>query len=302
MKALLVGAATSLILVLSPMSVPRAEAQESRCDACAESVYLGSHDFEAAGVRAGRTSGEESSRTRPRNPIRDTAAAAPVKEYDYSPACRGNGVAGEGTGAVDCPAAHNCPDAGALRVVVSERVVGSPGWYRQPGTVCLNTDQQVAFNPADAQAFVDGYFQRLPLPLPGLRVQPAAQAVVNLPELVSADPPPAGVFAVDEAPFPRITINARVRWEWDFGDGGSAVSSWPGRAYDGLDPRTSPDHYVAHTYRARSTGQRVTVTGVWTASWQLAGFPGVRAVDGQVRRVSSQLLPVAAYGAVLTDN
>jgi len=82
--------------------------------------------------------------------------AGHVKEYDYSPACRGNGVAGEGTGAVDCPAAHNCPDAGALRVVVSERVVGSPGWYRQPGTVCLNTDQQVAFNPADAQAFVDG--------------------------------------------------------------------------------------------------------------------------------------------------
>ncbi len=187
-------------------------------------------------------------------------------------------------------------------MVVSERVVGSPGWYRQPGTVCLNTDQQVAFNPADAQAFVDGYFQRLPLPVPGLHVQPAAQAVVNLPEVVAADPPPAGVFVVDQAPFPRITINARVRWEWDFGDGGSAVSSWPGRAYDGLDPRTSPDHYVAHTYRARSAGQRVRVTGVWTASWQLAGFPGVRAVDGQVRRVSSQLLPVAAYGAVLTDN
>jgi len=234
--------------------------------------------------------------------VAGAALTSPVKEYDYSPACRGNGVAGEGTGAVDCPAAHNCPDAGALRVVVSERVVGSPGWYRQPGTVCLNTDQQVAFNPADAQAFVDGYFQRLPLPVPGLHVQPAAQAVVNLPELVSADPPPAGVFVVDQAPFPRITINARVRWEWDFGDGGSAVSSWPGRAYDGLDPRTSPDHYVAHTYRARSAGQRVRVTGVWTASWQLAGFPGVRAVDGQVRRVSSQLLPVAAYGAVLTDN
>jgi len=230
------------------------------------------------------------------------ALTRPVREYDYAPACRGNGTNADAGGVADCPAAHTCADAAALRVYVSERVVGAAAFHRQPGSVCLTTAQQLTFNPANAQAFVDAYFQRLPLPLPGLMVQPAGQAVVNLPEVVRADAPPGGVFVVNQAPFPQITISAQVRWVWSFGDGAQTTSSWPGQGYDGVDPRSSPEHYVAHTYIARSAGVAVSVTAVWTATYRMAGFPDVRTVNGTVERTSTQTLPVAAYGAHLTDN
>jgi len=232
------------------------------------------------------------------------ALTRPVREYDYAPACRGNGTNADAGGVADCPAAHTCADAAALRVYVSERVVGAAAFHRQPGSVCLTTAQQLTFNPADAQAFVDAYFQRLPLPLPGLTVQPAGQAVVNFPEVVRADAPPGGVFVVNQAPFPQITITAQVRWVWSFGDGAQTTTSWPGQGYDGVDPRSSPEHYVSHTYVARSAGVAVsvTVTAVWTATYRIAGFPDVRTVNGAVERTSTQTLPVAAYGAHLTDN
>ncbi len=58
----------------------------------------------------------------------------------------------------------------------------------------------------------------------------------------------------------------------------------------------------SHTYTARSAGVAVSVTAGWTATYRMAGFPGVRTVNGTVERTSTQTLPVGAYGAHLTDN
>ena len=44
------------------------------------------------------------------------------------------------------------------------------------------------------------------------------------------------------------------------------------------------------------------MTAGWTATYRMAGFPGVRTVNGTVERTSTQTLPVGAYGAHLTDN
>ena len=117
-----------------------------------------------------------------------------------------------------------------------------------------DTAQQLAFDPGQLQATIDQYFQRIPLPAPKLRVAPADNAVVNLPEIVSADAPAQTTFTVDVAPFPTVTINASVSWEWDFGDGATLVTSSPGRPYDPNDPDATD--YISHTYTARVTAGR----------------------------------------------
>jgi hypothetical protein len=186
-------------------------------------------------------------------------------------------------------------------VWVATRTVNPPGeWILQGPPECLAPGQQLPFDPAQLQATVDDYFQRIPLPAPKLRVAPADNAVVNLPEIVSADAPSHTTFTVDVAPFPTVTISATVRWEWDFGDGGLLSTSTPGKAYTVSDPDTS--HYVTHTYRTANTGWPLSVTSVWTATYTVAGMPGTRAVTGAVRRTTSHSLAAAEYGSTLTGN
>ena len=107
--------------------------------------------------------------------------------------------------------------------------------------------------------------------------------MVNLPLVASTDPPQQTTFTVNQAPFPTITITATVRWQWSWGDGASDSTSWPGRAYDGTDPRTSPGHYVSHAYSAPSPGARIGVTAVWSGSYSVAGM-GSQPIDGTVQR------------------
>ena len=123
----------------------------------------------------------------------------PLVEYKYYPVCDGD-----------------CSDAAQQRVFdaagctgnqsavwVSARTVGSQGSYVLQGPPeCLTQAQQLAFDPAQLQATIDQYFQRIPLPAPKLRVAPADNAVVNLPEIVSADTPAQTTFTVDIAAVP----------------------------------------------------------------------------------------------------
>lgn len=223
---------------------------------------------------------------------------APLIEYDYRSTCDipgGDGGCAGGT--------LQCLAQDAESVFVAQRQVAPTvgAWSLQPGSVCLTPQQQLPWSPAQLQAFVDGYFQRLPLPLPGLELQPGDRAVVNLPLIASTEPPQQTTFTVTQAPFPTITITATVSWRWSWGDGESTTTSWPGRAYDGTDPRSSPGHYVSHPYAAPSAGTTIGVTAVWSGRYSIAGA-GEQAINGTVERASSRTIPVSEYGATLTDN
>ncbi len=173
-------------------------------------------------------------------------------------------------------------------------------WSLQPGSVCLTPAQQLPYSPAQLQAFVEGYFRRLPLPLPALNVQPADKAVVNLPLVASTGVPRQTTFTVAQAPFPTVTITASVSWRWSWGDGASTTTTWPGRPYDGTDPARAPGHYVDHTYTAPSAGTAVGVTAVWSGSWSAGGAS--QPIAGTVERSTTRTIPVAEYGATLTGN
>ena len=173
-------------------------------------------------------------------------------------------------------------------------------WTLQGPAECLTAAQELPFDPAQLQATVDDYFQRIPLPAPGLHVSPADNAVVNLPEIVSADAPGATTFTVNVAPFPAVTITAKVNWQWDFGDGGTLSTDSPGRSYAINDP--NPAHYLTHTYRSANEGWPLSVTSVWSATYTVEGLPAVNDVTGTVRRTSTRPLPAADYASTLTGN
>jgi hypothetical protein len=225
------------------------------------------------------------------------SSKGPLIEYKYDPVCDG-----ECTDAAQQRVFDSAGCTGNQSAVwVAARPVNSQGsWVLQGPPECLTPAQQLGYDPAQLQATVDDYFQRIPLPAPQLRIAPADNAVVNLPEIVSADTPPATTFTVNVAPFPTVTINASVSWEWDFGDGATLVTSNPGRPYDANDPDDAG--YVSHTYTHPSDGYPLTVTSVWTATYTIQGVPGTLAVDGAVRRTTAHTLAAAEYGSILTGN
>ncbi len=227
----------------------------------------------------------------------DVQATGPLIQYDYAPVCDSvchSATAQKLADSVGC-------QGNETAVWVTFRTVNPPGaWTLQGPPECLTAAQQLAFDPAQLQATVDDYFQRIPLPAPKLRVAPADNAVVNLPEIVSADVPAQTTFTVNVAPFPTVTITADVSWEWDFGDGTSLTTSSPGRPYDINEPDAT--NYLSHTYRSASDGWPLSVTSVWTAMYTVQGMPGELAVTGAVRRSATRTLPAADYSGVLTGN
>jgi hypothetical protein len=224
-------------------------------------------------------------------------ATGPLVEYDYQPVCDGTC---HSTTSQTLQDSVGCT-AGTVATWVAVRTVNPPGEFTLQGPPeCLTAAQQLAFDPAQLQATVDDYFQRIPLPAPKLSLAPADNAVVNLPEIVAADAPAQTTFTVDVAPFPTVTISATVSWEWDFGDGSSLETSNPGRAYDVNDPDATD--YITHAYRSASDGYALAVTSIWTATYTVQGMPGEQAVTGAVRRTTTRSLAASNYGGVLTGN
>ena len=224
-------------------------------------------------------------------------ATGPLVEYDYIPVCDG--------ACIGVTQQHLSDSVGCqgdeTAVWVNFRTVNPPGsWTLQGPPECLTAAQRLAFDPGQLQATVDNYFQRIPLPAPTLRLAPADNAVVNLPEIVSTDAPAQTTFTVDVAPFPTVTINATVSWEWDFGDGTSLTTSNPGRPYDSSEPDATD--YLTHTYRSASDGRPLSVTSVWTATYTVQGIPGELTVTGAVRRTTTHALAADEYSGVLTGN
>ena len=224
-------------------------------------------------------------------------AVGPIIQYAYSPVCD---VTCHSPAAQATADSANCV-APAVAVWVTTQVVGAGGTPTlQTAPECLTPAQQLAYDPAQLQAVVANYFEHIPLPEPGLHIAPADNAVVNLPEIVSADQPATTTFTVDQAPFPVVTITAVVQWVWDFGDGTTLVTTSPGKAYDGTDP--ADGGYITHTYRSANSAWPLTVTSVWTANYTVQGVGGVQTVTNAVRRTTAHPLASAEYGSVLTGN
>lgn len=277
----------ALLFLTGGAGVPAEAGEATACGIrCHNGATIGSYD---SGFAAGLESGSSGIGDRRSSESRQGS----LFQYDYHPCdgiCRG---LTDGAGAA-------CTGAEQLVLVAVRDVTTASPWTLQGASECLTPAEQLPFDPAQLQATVDDYFQRIPLPLPGLRVSPADNAVVNLPEIVSADAPKQTTFSVNVAPFPTVTIKASVTWAWDFGDGESLTTSAPGRAYSVAD--TDLTHYLTHTYRKASPGWGLSVTAVWTATYTVAGLPGTRTVTGEVRRTSNRSLPAADYAGTLTGN
>ncbi len=224
-------------------------------------------------------------------------STGPLIEYQYEPVCDGECDTQAAQTIADIPACTG----DAVAVWVSSRVAGSgAGFAVQGAPQCLTPAEQLAYDPGQIQAAVDDYFRRLPLPEPGLHVAPADNAVVNLPEIVSADVPAQTTFTVDIAPFPAVTITTNVQWLWDFGDGTRLQTSTPGRAYDPADSDLS--HYVTHTYRKPNPALNLSVTSIWSGTYTVQGLGGTQTINGTVQRTTTHPLAAAEYAGTLTGN
>src|SRR3954454_7465087 len=206
---------TALLIFVGPRAA--GAAPTSFCPQCVDTGVSTSPDgWDLIGLVTGTGSSPHSPGTGAagaRSPSRAARPTGPLIEYDYRSTCDlpgGNGGCEGGT--LQCLA----QDTQSLFVAQRQVTPTVGAWSLQPGSVCLTPQQQLPYSPAQLQAFVDSYFQRLPLPLPALRLHPGDRAVVNLPLVASTDPPQQTTFSVTQAPFPPITITAAVSWRWSW--------------------------------------------------------------------------------------
>jgi hypothetical protein len=271
-------------------------AGDSCGNACQGTVEVGGHDG-GLDAHLGSTFPGSTTGSPPGSGSVGSGPTGPFTRYAYTPLCDATCASPELQATSDLA---NCT-APATAVWVTVEVVGSgvPPTLTGPAE-CLTPNERPPYDPGQIPAMVANYFEHIPLPEPGLHIAPADNAVVNLPEIVSADPPAVTTFTVDQAPFPLVTITATVQWAWDFGDGTTLVTTSPGKAYDGSAPANGG--YVTHTYKTANEAWPLTVTSVWTATYTVQGVGGVQTVTNAVRRTTAHPLPSAEYGSVLTGN
>jgi hypothetical protein len=120
--------------------------------------------------------------------------------------------------------------------------------------------------------------------LPRLRaaVQPADGVLVGIPAVFATGQPAGGIRGADLSVLDlAVTLDARVRWQWVYGDGASGWTSRPGGPW--------PDTSVSHVYR-RSGRVSAAVQAVWRASYVVEGL-GPFVVPGPLL-TQEQSLPV----------
>ena len=293
-------AVAALVALLAALLTPcQAYAESGQCANCG----LGTITPDPGGIDVNESGGGA---TAGGIPAPAGGVNGPNYEYEYTPACADNRALSVTDGFVntlDCPGAHKCPDPGQTQMYIARRTVdgATRGPWTFTGSACLDPQQLLGYDPAAAAAFALDYFKHLPLPEPGVHVQPAGRALVNLPTIVYADAPPTGRWSVDHAPFPTITITGTPHWQVEAG-GASVTSDTPGRAYDGTDPRTDPGHYLTHTFTEPAAATAVTVTVTWSANFTLGDDPTPIPMNGTVSRNSTLTIAVDEAASVLTDN
>jgi len=192
---------------------------------------------------------------------------------------------------------------------------GEPGAYYTSTCATGPLSSVVVFNlwvpvgaPAAAPAVLAQTARRyLPLPAPGIHVNPPADAdqYVNLPSWLWADAATWGArSATASMPNEQATVVARpVSVIWTMGDGATVVCRGPGTPYDPARPPAAQRTGCAHTYRRSSAGQpgerfAVTATTTWAVTWTASGVVAASGTLPPLLRTSTTTLRVAEAQAV----
>lgn len=197
-----------------------------------------------------------------------------VEEY-VAPACSGNSL--DGPDLLCTAAVTSCAAEDQVRFFIWHRetswvrddaggetsTVGE--WTQLPGSYCLGPDDPGMPTIGQVIAQVQRAFQDLPLPVAGVRVDPAPTSLVNIPTAFFAG-------GQQEATFTPTILGTQVsitatpaQWQWTWGDGTSMTTDNPG---------VPKRPVVAHEY-TRSADYSVGVTTTWTGTFTVAGSPEV---------------------------
>jgi hypothetical protein len=155
------------------------------------------------------------------------------------------------------------------------------------GTTCLGEGPPTSREDLGTRV-ADQAVQHLPGLDPGF--DPPGGTLVGLAAVFRAGQPPGGLRDLGlEVVGLDVSLDARARWHWAFGDDVTTWSERPGGAW--------PDDTVAHSYRSAGT-YSVEVRAVWRASYTVEGL-GPFTVPGTLEQVARLRVPVQEARAVL---
>ena len=168
--------------------------------------------------------------------------------------------------------------AGRCRIIDLGCPVGTTPvrvWLLRPGASweVVGEECQGATTPRTVTQVGADVRDRAVAALPPLRpaVQPPNGVLVTVPAAFGSGQPASGLTGADLSVLGlAVTLDARARWLWSYGDGVTSWSSVPGGRYPNLS--------VSHAYR-RSGSLRVTVSSVWRGSYTVEGI-GPFAIPG----------------------
>ena len=160
---------------------------------------------------------------------------------------------------LDCP-----PDRVRVRVWLAQ-----PGEARRlVGAACIGGTPPPTRTEIGAAVRASASQQLPPL---AAGVQPADGALIGVPAVFRTGQPADGIVGADLSVLGlAVTLDARPRWWWSWGDGSGEWTSAPGGRW--------PDTSLAHTYHA-SGRHSAAVTAVWRGSYVVEGL-GPYAVPG----------------------
>ena len=189
---------------------------------------------------------------------------------EYTPTCTGNSRLYSGT---SCPmAVTSCPLPGFVRFWIFEakfdgttnQIIGDWSQVTSPTTVCLGPGAPGIPKPVVIAATVQRDFKRLVVLQGVVKVQPAGTTLVNFDTVFYTE---AGAYDLPVVTILGSVVRVRatpIRYDWFFGDGGSAPDAGPGA-------RGRTD--VAHRYaRTGQVGPYIVIT--WSGTYTVDGGAG----------------------------
>jgi hypothetical protein len=302
MRAGVAAAGLLIALITAPAPAQAEEPPKAPCITCGT---VGSADVAAAGedlevtFRKGK-SDHVPNRPGPDNVYRPEITTWDTIEESAVPTCYGN--RGPNADVMCMAAATACAADDQVQFWIYHQVthheVGKPDvvgpWTKEPGSYCLGPDDPGPDNGvAQAFAFVQSEFARLPLPRIAPKVEPAPKALVNVPTVFSAGSADAVHFTRSFGAF-TFDITAKPQtWTWHYGEGEPDPHTGPGTPGD-------PDD-TSHTYTKAGTYKNVYVAVTWGGTFTVTGSSEVFPIRGtatvssprtqvDVRQARSQLV------------
>jgi len=179
-----------------------------------------------------------------------------------------------------------CP-VGTIPVRVWLRYVG--GDWIVVGRTCQGSDPPRTVT--DVGTDVRAEAEKL-LPALRARVQPAGSALVRLPVVGRTGQPAQGIRGADLSVLGvEVTLDARVRWRWDWADGDPQWYAAPGGRW--------PNAAVSHTYRTAGA-RTIAVTSVWRGRFTVEGLGPFAVPGAPLTQTDSVVVDVREARAVLT--